>query len=193
MIHFMQHIKNNLILIKIKLINIFNLILIKNKIIENIKIIGPSLSILKPETTAIYSILNRIIGIFLLIIIFIIFLPIVLTYFNFFSFFYYNILIICMFFFLFHIIYSRLKLTLYYNKIYLFINNNISIINNLLYIYLIFILVLIFFNIFFLFIIMVLKGDKTLILYLPLPYKAHVYLAYFLYEVFGYLYKVYYI
>jgi hypothetical protein len=142
----MQRIKNNLIWIKNIINNILNLSILHNKVLKNIKIIGPSLSILKPEITAIYSILNRIIGIFLLLIIFIIFLPIKIQYLEIFSFFYYNILIGCMFFFFFHIIYNRLKLTLYYNKIYLFINKNIIIINNYIYIYLILILILIFCN-----------------------------------------------
>src|SRR3989338_8814360 len=117
MIHFMQHIKNHLISEQLK--NKTD----DKKIYSKLQIIGPSLSILKPETTAIFTI---IIGIILIGILtcFPFILSILLNYTQFLSFFYYNISLILIFFILFHILYGRLKLTLYYNKVYIFKNKN---------------------------------------------------------------------
>lgn len=117
------------------------------KIIRTNKIIGPSLSIIKPELTAIFSIINRIFGVILIII---------LTLLPFFLLFFQNsnpysiciiffiILILCII--IYHLIYGRLKLLLYVNDLFLFINSNIKLINNIYIIFSIFSVILIFFN-----------------------------------------------
>ena len=59
MIHFMQHIKKYIFAFAFTLLGIQ-----KN---TTLKLLGPSLSIIKPEITAIFSIINRIIGIILIL------------------------------------------------------------------------------------------------------------------------------
>lgn len=157
----MQHIKNHLISEQLK--NKTD----DKKIYSKLQIIGPSLSILKPETTAIFSIFNRIIGIILIGILtcFPFILSILLNYTQFLSFFYYNISLILIFFILFHILYGRLKLTLYYNKVYIFINRNITTINNLLYIYTIIIIILIVCNLFLFLIIFLIQQNLNFMIF----------------------------
>jgi len=110
------------------------------------KLLGPSLSIIKPEITAIFSIINRIIGI-ILILFLICFSFIFSKNWQIFSFYFFTFSLFILFIFLYHILYGRLKLTLYFNKLYLFINRNIKTINNLLYFYIILIIILIISNI----------------------------------------------
>lgn len=133
----MQHIKNKLIPYY------FN----KNNNINN-KLIGPSLSILKPEITAIFSILNRIFGIFLIILFTL--LPTIISILNIsnpFTFYLYLIGLFLSFIIIYHLIYGKLKLLLYFNDIYVLINSNIKKINNIYIIYFFISFSLIFFNI----------------------------------------------
>ena len=103
MIHFMHHIKN----------------------------ISPSLSILKPEITAIFSIFNRILGILLLLIL--IFLPTIVDLILLSNIFIISVMLklFILFILIFHLIFGRLKLILYFNNIYTFINSNITKIKNI--------------------------------------------------------------
>lgn len=136
----MHHIKN--ILLKF---NNFS----KKKIIKTDKLLGPSLSILKPELTAIFSILNRILGIILIFILTL--LPFILIFFqniNPYSIYSICFIILLLFIVIYHLLYGRLKLLLYVNKVYLLINSNIKQINNIYIIYSIFAIILIFLNLF---------------------------------------------
>lgn len=143
--------------------NILNSNIFFKKNIRTNKLLGPSLSIIKPELTAIFSILNRIFGVILIII---------LTLFPFFLLFFKNshpyamstlffiIILLCII--IYHLIYGRLKLLLYINDIFLFINSNIKLINNIYIIFSIFGIMLIFLDLYIINYFFLIKLDFSL-------------------------------
>jgi hypothetical protein len=113
------------------------------------KVLSPSLFIFKSEFLAVFSIFNRIFGIFLLIIF--LFMPFFFNFFFFiktYTFLIYLLLFFIFFFFFYHLIFGKLKILLYLHNIFILINSNINKINNIYIIYFIMNIMLIFFSIY---------------------------------------------
>jgi len=115
---------------KLLCVTLFNLIKERVKLAfakREKKLKAPSIDILKPEVSSLFSIFNRISGILLLFIIY--FFLKISVYFDFHLYISF-IFIYCVFFlFFFHMVYGRLKLTLFYDKLYFLVGNNFLIIN----------------------------------------------------------------
>lgn len=109
---------------------------------------APSIDILKPEVSSLFSIFNRISGILLLFLLY--FFLKISIYFDF-NVYISFVCIYCIFFlFFFHLVYGRLKLTLFYDKLYFLVGNNFLIINIIFFLLIIFILFIILFLVHFL-------------------------------------------